>query len=145
MFQKTAISLLYSYIPLDIHRKSGRAHFALQKNMGFKVLVICFSHSKFSKIQRNYTSPNRWGRPDFYASFSIDFSNGLAAGLAAMQRGNGHCYIESFFSVFSNLLGVCNPPAVPSGAAQAHYPQASLIVETKSWNSNFWVGSKEWM
>ena len=44
-----------------------------------------------------------------------------AAGLAAMQRGNGHCYMESSF----RRPGVYKPPAMPSpaGAAQgAHYP-----------------------
>ena len=48
-----------------------------KKNMGFKILVIGFSHSKLSEIQRNQTSPNRWGRSELYASFSIDFWNGL--------------------------------------------------------------------
>ena len=38
--------------------------------------------------------------------------------LVALQRGNGHGYIESSCSVFSNPPGVYNPPAVPSGAAQ---------------------------
>ena len=47
-----------------------------------------------------------------------------AAGLAAMQRGNDHCYMESSqVSLISNTPGVYKPPAVPSGAAQgAHYP-----------------------
>ena len=30
-----------------------------------------------------------------------------------MQRGNGHYYIESSFSIFSNPPGVYNPPPVP--------------------------------
>ena len=42
-----------TYNPLGIHQKSGKAHFALQKKHGFKVLVIVFSNSKPSEIQRN--------------------------------------------------------------------------------------------
>ena len=88
-----------------------------------------------------------------------------AAGLAAMQPlGNGHCYIESSFLYSRTRRGyITRWPAVPSGAAQgpgrhttqrargeifklsllSGYAQANLIVETKSCNSNLWVGSKE--
>ena len=47
------MSLIDTYIPLDIHRNLGKLILLLKKNMGFKVLVIDFSRSKFSEIQRN--------------------------------------------------------------------------------------------
>ena len=44
---------------------------------------------------------------------------------SGQQRGNGHCYMESFFFVFSNPPGGNDPPAVPSGAAQGHTTAAA--------------------
>ena len=46
--------------------------------MGFKVLVIGFSHSKLQETRLVLNStPNQWGRPDLLATFSIDFWNWL--------------------------------------------------------------------
>ena len=43
-----SVNISKNYIPLDIHRKSGELILRSKKNMGFKVLVIGFSHSKLS-------------------------------------------------------------------------------------------------
>ena len=75
--------------------------------MGFRVLDISFSSSKRSEIQRNLTSPNRWGRWELYATFSVDFWNGLAAAAStddAAGRGCWHATDQQRFYI-SNLPG----------------------------------------
>ena len=70
-------ALIDSYIPLDIHRKSGWAHFALQKNMDFKVLVIGFNRSKLSEIQEIRLVRINGIVRTYTQNFRYDFWNGL--------------------------------------------------------------------
>ena len=46
-----------------------------------------------------------------------------AAGLAAILRRNGPCYMESSFLFFSNPPAVYQPPAVPSVRPRGHTTQ----------------------
>ena len=102
MFQKTS-NFSYRYLysirhPLKIWESSFCSPKKTWVLKSQSLVKFGFSHSKLSEIQRNQTSPNRWGRPDLYATFSIGFWNGLLA------SANGTSTWQSFNS--SNVYNV---------------------------------------
>ena len=102
-----------------------------KKNMDFKVLVIVLSHSKLSQIQRNQTSPNRWGRPA--AEVVVSMGTEVVVSMSQYHCHGDHdrdrdrdCYITQ--QQYTNLgchgyILLAAGPGPPTGLATSRHNQ----------------------